>query len=323
MQYQSLSYILVAMKYSLDHLLSFIHVYETSSFTAAAKRLNMSKAIISQHIKALEQYLSAQLVHRTTRKLMFTDAGIEFYQKLCPLFEKIHSAIDTVQSHTHVAKGDLRIILNANLARAIRITMLPDFLSRHPEVSIRLVITEDPRDHIDGEFDILIFPVVEGTTLPNIPLVAKPLFNMPVGIYATKTYLKKHGTPKQPSDLKKHNCIAPFSGNHWPFKSKEGEVYFMETKGNLSANHDEVFRSMVLNDQAIGYAYPRLFTEELKNGDVISLLETNLNLTVDIHALYHQSYYTPMKIKIFLEEIQRFYEKEQGVISKSKKNSKK
>ena len=306
------------MKYSLDHLLSFIHVYETNSFTGAAKRLNMSKAIISQHIKTLEQHLGTQLIHRTTRKLVFSDSGKEFYQNLFPLFEKIGSAIDSAQSHTHIAKGQLHLILNANLARAIRIDMLPQFLARHPHISMKLMITEDPREHIDGEFDILIFPVVQGTTLPNIPLVAKPLFNMPVGVYATKAYLKKHGTPKHPSDLKQHNCIAPFSGNHWPFKSKQGELYFMEVHGNLSANHDEVFRSMVLNDQAIGYAYPRLFTNEIESGDVVSLLGQHLHLTVDIYALYHQSYYTPMKIKVFLAEIKSFYDQEQDRITQSK-----
>lgn len=305
------------MKYSIDQLVSYIHVYEANSFTAAASRLDLSKAIVSQHVKTLEEHLKVQLLHRTTRKLTFTDAGHELYEELKPLFEKIDSTLDHVQSHSKQAKGNLNIILNANLARVIRKEMIPNFLSQHPDIHLKLTITEDPRDHLGEDFDILVFPVIQGTQLPDMPLVAKPLFTMPVGIYASPVYLAKHGTPVSPSDLDGHNCMAPISGNLWPFKNQHGEIYYVETRGNLSANHDAVFRHMVIEGHAIGYAYPRLFIEEIRNGQVLPILDDHLDLNVDVYALYHQSYYTPLKIKAFLHDLRLFYQNEQKAITES------
>lgn len=305
------------MKYSIDQLVSYIHVYEAKSFTAAANRLDLSKAVVSQHVKTLEEHLKVQLLHRTTRKLTFTDAGHELYMELQPLFEKIDRTLDCIQSHNKQAKGTLNIILNANLARVIRKEMIPNFLSQHPDIHLKLTITEDPRDHLGEDFDILIFPAIQGIKLPDMPFIAKPLFTMPVGIYASPSYLNKHGTPTSPKDLDGHNCIAPISGSQWPFKNKDGQLYYVETRGNLSVNHDDIFRHMVIQGHAIGYAYPRLFMDEIQTGQVVPILKEHIDLSVDVYALYHQSYYTPLKIKAFLNDLQRFYQNEQKAITES------
>jgi DNA-binding transcriptional LysR family regulator len=306
------------MKFSLDQLTTFCRVYEKSSFTDAAKSLNLSKAIVSQHIKCVEDHLKIQLLHRSTRKIKFTDAGVSLYSQSLPLLKKLEGIIENTRQYDDEVIGELNIILNANLARTIREKMLPDFLEKNPKVKIKLTITEDPRENIQEDFDILIFPNIQGTTLPDLPFIAKPLFHMPVGIYATPQYLEKHGVPKTPQDLQHHNCLAPFSGHGWPFKGPDGKLFYQDVTGNLSANNDELFRSMILRHQAIGYAYPRLFLEELNNNQVCPILDNYLHLNVDVYALYPHSYYTPKKITIFVDELLVFYRSEQSKIDASK-----
>lgn len=303
------------MKYSLDQVLTFIHVVETSNFTQAAQRLNMSKAIVSQRVTALEAHLGTQLFIRTTRKLDLTDAGAEFYAAVKDVYQQMESAMERVQSHQSVAKGRLRVITRSGFALALRHHFIPQFVSRYPDVILDIRIVEDPFACLGDDFDLVIMPHIKGTPLPDMHYVATPLFTSPVGIFATPAYLAAQGDPKKPDDLLRHNGMAAFSGL-WPFRRAGGEIHYLDVPGNVRVNDDNVIKSIVKKDLVLAYTYVRLFENELGRGEVVPVLTKDTQLELEVYAIYPQSYYMPYKLRVFLDHIKAFYAKEQAKIDR-------
>ena len=294
------------MKYSVDQVMTFIHAVVAGSFTQAAEQLCVSKSVVSQRISALERHLQAQLFVRTTRKLILTDVGTTFYNQVKGLFSQIEAAIEAARTHQEVAKGKLTIFMPYGFARLIREQFIPDFLKSYPQVHLNLNIVDDLKACLDDPFDCMIFPHIKGVPLPDFTRVAKTILFSEVGIYATPTYLKEYGRPNTPKDLNSHNCVAAFSGQ-WPFKQSKGKLNFKAVSGNISVNNDSVLKSLVMNHQAIGYTYSRLFKDEAANKEVVSVLNDYTNLQVEVYALYPQSYYIPYKLKVFLNMLQAYY----------------
>jgi len=298
------------MKYSLDQVITFIHVVEAGSFTQAALRLNMSKSIVSQRITALESYLDSQLLIRTTRKLDMTDAGREFYRGVKNIFSEIETAVQSVRSHQSIAKGKLEVLIPAGFNRTLREIakhdiwgkVIPDFVAKHPQVHLHLRTVEDPWSCLDQKFDCLIVPHIKGTPLPDYDHVAKKILDSEVGIFATPTYFKRYGKPTLPEDLESHACASTLDGP-WPLKQESGGVYYVNAPGNVSVNDDGILKSLVLNHLALGYVSKRLVLDEIEKGVVEEVLPEYTQLEAEVYALYPQCYYMPYKLKVFLEAL--------------------
>ena len=299
------------MKYSLDQVITFVHVVEAGSFTQAAERLNMSKSIVSQRITALESYLDSQLLVRTTRSLDMTDAGNEFYHGVKNIFSELEAAVQSVRSHQSIAKGKLDVMIPTSFGRTLSEMakddiwgkVIPDFVANNPHVQLNLKAVEDPWSCLDERFDCLVVAHIKGTPLPDYNFVAKKIFNSDIGIYATPTYLNKYKTPQFPKELKSHQCAATFQGA-WPFKEKDSEVYYIDVSGNVAVNDDGMLKSLMTNHLSMGYVSKRLILEEIKRGELVEVLPEYTQLEAEVYALYPQSYYMPHKLKVFLAALE-------------------
>ncbi len=302
------------MKHSLDQILTFIHVVEDGNFTQAAEKMELSKAIVSQHIKALETHLQTTLFTRTTRKVVLTDAGKEFYHNVHGIFNQIEGSMEAVRTHQSVAKGNLRVYLPSAIARSMGDKMIPQFIEQYPLVTLDLIIVDNPLACLDRDFDCLILPHIKGLALPDFNFVAKSLVTSPAGLYATPRYIKQYGIPTDPEALLKHNGVAAFSGA-WPFQQRNGSLYYVKPPSNVKVNNVDILHSIVMSGLAIGYAYPRLFVDEIQQKKVKPMLQDYLHLEIEVFAIYPQSYYMPYKLRVFLDRLHAFYLQEQKIIT--------
>jgi len=301
------------MKFNLEQTLTFIHVVETKSFSKAAERLGMSKAIVSQRITALEKHLNTQLLQRTTRKLILTEAGQTFYHRLKGTLVQIDEAIEEVQAHQSEPKGTLKVTAPSGFIRSIRRTFLVDFVRQHPNVHLDIHIVQNPLHHFNDEFDLLICPHMQGLPLPDLNLVAKKLLSSRGILCATDAFIAKYGQPKNPKDLLNFNCLAPFD-SPWPFKRADGELYYIQPTGNVRANSDDIIYSLVMADLAIAYSYPSLFIDELKHNTITPLLNNEPTVNFDLYAMYPVSAYQPLRLKLFLNKLKAFYDQQQVIL---------
>jgi len=279
---------------------AFVRVAETGSFSEAARRLGVSKSLISRQIAALEGELGARLFNRTTRSLTLTEEGRGYQTQLTRILGDIEAANASV-SHLQVTpRGRLRV--NApmsfgtlHLAPAVR-----DFLDRYPEVDLDLVLNDRFVDLIEEGFDL----AVRIGRLADSSLVARKLAPMRLVVCASPAYLAAHGNPVRPADLKQHRCLA-YSGNtrhdEWRFRTPDGGETAVAIEGRLRVNNGDVLRVAALQGLGLANLPSFIVGGDLQAGTLVSVLAEYAPPEAGIHAIYPQGRYLSPKVRALVD----------------------
>lgn len=294
----------------LQYVSTFIKVVEYGSFSKAAEKLNVSKSVVSKHVSALEEILQTQLMKRTTRKLILTDTGQTYYQQVKSIPEQLSNAKQLLLPYDEKPKGILKVMTPENYIYTMKQHIVPEFLSKYPEVTLQLDFKRPIKNHVNDDFDIIILWKFSQLSFPDYNLIPVKMHTTPIYTFATPQYLKKYGTPKKPDDLLQHNCLASVNWA-WPFKKNKGKLSEIHVKSNLICKNDDVIKQATLSDAGVCYSYPALFEQEIKNGEVVKILKDYTHQTIDFYAFYHPTPYQPLKIKAFVEILKRKFSSDQ------------
>jgi len=190
----------------------FARVVETNNFAAAARRLLIDPAAVSRAIKALEEELNVLLFARSTRALRLTADGERFYHDCVSILGQLDQATNQFRAQAKVLRGQLRIGLGPMLTRRLVVRTLPAFQRRYPEIEILLLAVNEVAELADGGIDVLIrtrtFRQHGGHHKESQGLVQRKLIQSRLIVCASPDYLDRNGTPRHPSELLNHACIA-------------------------------------------------------------------------------------------------------------------
>ena len=225
---------------------------EQGSYTAAAARLGVSKAAMSQRMAELERVAGVALVQRTTRSVRLTEAGQRLVDQTRAAFEQISQSFAQVRDLAEAPQGLLRVTAPVALARQQIVPLLPDFLRQYPQVRIELNLSDRLSSLATEGFDLAI----RHTAHPPDTHVAVALCTTRSVLVASKAYLRRAGTPQQPADLAAHNCLhypRPQERPAWTFepsaRARAGasrERVTVQISGSLAANNSEALRDAAL-----------------------------------------------------------------------------
>ncbi|WP_144629837.1 LysR family transcriptional regulator [Bordetella genomosp. 13] len=218
----------------LNEFLTFSVIADTKSFSRAAEKLGISKALASKHVADLEHALGVKLLHRTTRKLGLTAAGEVFHERCRQLLAHAEDARREMERFRSAPGGHIRISSAMTFGRRHLLPAVARFLTRYPDVSIDVDLSQQFPDLVTGGADIVIRQVQEPVLLS---LVARRLAPMRFVACASPAYLARHPAPETPADLAAHNCLVYFvnARGEWNFVGPEGECA-VKPKGNFKAN---------------------------------------------------------------------------------------
>lgn len=182
---------------NLDALMIFSRVAEMASFTRAAESLGTQKSRVSAVVRELEQEVGVALLHRTTRSVQLTEDGRVFYSRARDLLAEAQALKYLFAGEDARLRGKLRVDMPTELARSMIVPVLPQLLSRHPELELELSSTDRQVDLVQEGFDCVIRfgPVMDDT------LIARPLGQLRMINAASPDYLKRYGIPCTISDL--------------------------------------------------------------------------------------------------------------------------
>ncbi len=187
-----------------DKLRVFHAVAEAGSFTHAGEALNLSQSAVSRQISALEESLHAPLFHRHARGLILTEQGDLLYRTAREVFAKLAMTEAMLTESKDRPRGPLKVTTTVAFGSAWLTPRMREFLDLHPEIEVSLVVDDDELDLSMREADVAI-----RMSPPRQPdLVQRHLMTIRYPAYASKEYLKKHGTPHKPEDLDKHRIIV-------------------------------------------------------------------------------------------------------------------
>ncbi|UPG93880.1 LysR family transcriptional regulator [Luteibacter aegosomatissinici] len=253
----------------LPSLAWFVHVAQHRSFTKAAEEMGITRAALSQNLKALEKQLGVALLYRTTRDMSLTEAGQQLFDALQPALGNIQNAVRSVGDASGTPSGLIRLNTSRMAAKALIEPHLAEFYTRYPKLRLELVMAEPLSNIVADGCDA---GIRLGRSLAE-HVVAVPITpTLSMAVVGAPAYFARHGVPTTPDDLVHHNCINyRYSGSgavhDWDFneRGKHGQHFTQAVTGNLITNDDEGMTRAALNGlgliQNIDIAVQRYLTE--------------------------------------------------------------
>jgi DNA-binding transcriptional LysR family regulator len=276
-------------------LSSFIAVVEAGGFSAAARRTGDTQSTVSKAISALEKRLGVRLLNRSTRSVTLTDQGRRYYDRARPLVEELDEADGELTTSTLNIAGQIRIAAAATFGRLHVLPLIPDLLSQHPGLQVDLILSDAMRDMVDDRIDLAIR--VGPVSDPDA--IVRRVSGTPLVCVGSRRYFERHGRPKTPAELVKHNCLVYgglIESNDWPFVGPEGR-FSVSVHGNLSSNSVETVRAGVLAGVGIGLFARVSLTDELRPPDVVTILDDFLRDSRDVSLIWPKRRYVPIRVR--------------------------
>lgn len=276
----------------------FAEVVDTGSQTAAAEKLDMSRAMVTRYLAELEQWLGERLLHRTTRRLSLTDAGLDCLLRCRQVLEQVNDLESSAGLRNAEPKGLIRITAAMSFGRLHLAPAIAEYVARYPQVHVDMQLLDRTVNLVEERIDLAIR--ISNDLDPN--LVARKLAPCRSVICATSAYLEKNGIPQRLEDLAQHNCLtyAHFGKSQWRF-SRNGMQESVQVSGNISANEVSTLLEVTLAGAGISMQPTYLAAPLLHSGALVVVLPQWRPLEMGIHGVYASRRYLPPALRTLLD----------------------
>jgi len=285
----------------LSSIKAFCAVVREGGFSAAARALGVSTAMISKHIKRLEDELGARLLNRSTRQSALTEAGDEYYRRCQQILAQLDELELSVRTLSDEVRGTLKISAPATFGTLYLVPAIARYKARNPQVQINLRLSPQMPDILEGGFDLAIY--AGNARLDNSSLIARPLGSFRMSVCAARAYLDRHGTPAHPQELVRHNCLIyhdEVSHDEWVFKGAGSEIA-VHVKGDLHANQGNALRVAAVAGLGIVRLPNYLLQEDVRARRLKEILTEYRSPPRAVYARHHQRRHVPAKVRTFID----------------------
>ena len=283
----------------LTSLTVFGRVVECGGFSAAARRLNMSVTMVSNHIQSLEERLGARLLNRTTRKVSLTETGKTYYERSKQILADLDEADRIAGALQSTPRGTLRLHTNTHIHNFLA-PVISEFLTNNPAVSIELMVGDRMIDLVEEGIDLAIRTIPP----PDSSLIVKRLTPWRHILCCSPGYLERNSAPSALADLANHNCVRhafyPF-GDEWHFEDAAGKPASVRVSGSVVTNSADVLRALALGGHGIFLAPSFIIVDDIKSGALVRLLADHHPTEFAINAIYPHRHQLSAKVRTFID----------------------
>jgi len=253
----------------LDKIHTFFAIVDSGSFTRAASNLGLSRAMVSLHIKHLEQALGVTLLVRNTRNLSLTEHGRLFYQDFKRIFSDIDRAVDRVTTEHHSLSGELRITSTWEFGQCYLVPLVSEFCQQHPLIRLSYSVGASLDDLVSNKLDVAI----RLGTLRDSSLKSRKLADYSILLVAAPSLLNAH-RPQQLADIATvpwiHNSNLAHPGR-WTFHSEENRRAELKSEAAYTANSAQIVRQMAIQGMGVAVLPEWLIQEDIATGKLMHL----------------------------------------------------
>ena len=258
----------------LANLTAFVAVADQRSFRAAAAHLGVTPSALSHSMRQLEERLGVRLLHRTTRSVSATDAGMRLLEQLRPSIDQIAGALENLDQERKRPFGRLRIYAVHTATAAVIAPVWQRFLSTYPEVHLELQVGEAPIDIVAKGFDAGIGPKDRAATDMIVVRVTGPL---KVAVVGAPSYFARRQAPRTPDDLARHSCVQYRRGAdgavfEWPFE-RNRKSRRISVDGRVMVNNPDLAVRAAVDGLGIAYIIEAYAEPFLRSGQLVRVLE--------------------------------------------------
>lgn len=290
---------------------SFVKTVEAGSMSAAALRLNCTRAQISKQIGDLERNFGTKLFERAHRKLQLTPAGEVFYQQARQALIAVQNTEVAMQNlGASEPQGILRISATVTLGRKYLTPLLSQFTERYPRLQCELLLTDQVLDLVEHNLDLAL----RITRQPPAEVIAKRLGALKRAICATPTYFQQYGIPQIPQDLSQHRCFSYLllDNYRWHLTDTAGYEFHIPIQNRIQFNELTSIFTATLASEGIAILPRYLCGDALKQGllqEVLTDYTPHLNFGQYLYACYSPSRVRVPKVQIFLSEVEHLFKR--------------
>ncbi|MYM87765.1 LysR family transcriptional regulator [Rugamonas sp. FT107W] len=281
----------------------FVAVVDAGNFTAAASAFQLSPVMVGKHIAHLEATLGARLLTRTTRRQSLTEIGAQYVEQCRAILAQIAAAESGAEAMRSVPRGRLRITAPVSFGSEWLAPAISDYLRLHPEVGVDLSLNDRMVDLVEEGYDA----AVRIGALDDSGMIARPLFNYAMAICASPAYLKKHGTPRTPDDLARHECLdfmVGAVGVRWRLQSVHGLRGLRALPpSRFRTNSGQALRMAALKDFGIVMQAEVLLAQDIAAGRLKPVLCDYLPPARPMHLVYPRDRLATPKLTTFIDFI--------------------
>jgi DNA-binding transcriptional LysR family regulator len=306
---------------------SFVSVATKGSLTAAARAEGVAPAIMGRRLDALEERLGVKLLVRTTRRISLTHEGSAFLEDCQRLLSDLANDEASVSAGGVKASGHLRITAPAGFGRRHVAPLVPRFRELHADVTISLNLSDRVVDLAGEGYDC----AVRVGDMPDSSLVSVRMADNRRMCVATPDYLKRHGVPREPSDLLKHDCLTLSSDasqtRGWAFRvprnaqgrQNEGvladaaragdadEVIHLKPGGPLDCSDGQVLHDWCLAGRGIAWRSTWEVESEIAAGRLVEVLADFAAPANGIYAVFPQRKHLPLRVRLWIDFLKHSY----------------
>jgi DNA-binding transcriptional LysR family regulator len=278
-------------------MLVFAEVVAMGSFTEAARRLGLSKASVSREVARLERRLGAQLLRRTTRKMSLTEIGEVFHAGCQRVAEEAEHAERSVGALQAEPRGEVRLSVSVSFGQLHVARQLPAFLARYPKVRVTVAMQDRMVDLVSDKYDLAIR--ISGR-LDDATLVQRRLCPIRFVVCAAPAYLRRHGTPRAPAELERHNCLGIGASPWRPMLARARRV---RLSGDLQLDNGDALRRVALLGHGVVCLPTYLVGDDLRAGRLVRILPEELVLEASAFAVYPHSRNPSTKVRALVDHL--------------------
>ncbi len=299
---------MAASLHDVTDMLVFARVVEEKSFTAAARKLGLSKSVTSARVMRLEERLGERLLHRTTRRLALTDAGLRFYDRCARVAAEADEAAGVAEGVGAAVRGPLRVTAPVGFAQLHLTAPLAAFLGRWPEVRVELSVTDRRVDIVGERFDLAVRMAAR---MADSSLVARRIATDRMRLTASPAYLARRGTPASPNELVHHTCLRysrQKAREEWAFVAGDGAPLDVSVDGPLAMSSGTLLREAALAGLGVAVLPESEISGDLAAGRLVAVLDGTLrDADMGIHAVHAYTQNVPARVRALVGHLAEWF----------------
>ena len=293
---------------TLTRMRAFIDVVDAEGYSAAARKMGRSKALLSKYVKELEDELGALLLNRTTRQFSLTEAGHTYYRTASDILKEIDNLADLVREGATDLKGRIKVSVPRSFIEADIGRSMIDFSIEHPDITLEIVAEDRFVDLIEEGFDAAI----RITKLEDSGMIARKLCDFGQFCFVSPAVIEKYGPIRTPMDLTRIPCIVDTNSRHysnWRFEGPDGTSQTVTVSGPIEVNSPIACTRAAIAGLGVALIPDFVAKPKTECGELVTILDDFIPKGGGIYAIYPHRRYLPAKVRRFVDFLHGWFKK--------------
>ena len=278
----------------LNDMALFVEVIKANSFRGAAEAVGMPNSTVSRRIAELERRIGLRLLNRTTRRIELTEGGRLYYERCRRIVDEARLAHEELSELVENPSGLIRLSMPIDFGVVYLAPLLAEFAERYPQIQFDLDLTPKRLDLIRDPVDL----VIRIGALPDSQLIARPLGTLQRSLFASPSYLARHGVPSSPAELLQHQCLRMLDAP-WVLQDAKQKLS-LAVQGRYLLNNIGMLRRLTLLGQGIAMLVDEMIDEDLTQGRLQRVLPNWKAETLPVYAIT-ETRLVPAKVRVLID----------------------